>query len=79
MSFSITIRLIQLQLPVLSWSISLNMVFFSLEKVLHHVEVTLYLNIELSEVIPLKGKGFRREERWIGGDEWIDPWAGRKD
>ena len=32
------------------WSIWLNMVLFSLEKVLHSAEMTLDLNIELSEV-----------------------------
>jgi hypothetical protein len=32
------------------------------------VEVTLDLNIELSEVTPLKGNGFGREERGIGGE-----------
>jgi hypothetical protein len=44
-----------------------NMVLFSLEKVLHPVEVTLDLNIELSEVTPVKwrGKVFGREERGI--------------
>ena len=53
MSFSIAIRRIQFQLLVLSWSIWLNMVLFSLETVLtvlHLVEVTLDLNVELSEV-----------------------------
>jgi hypothetical protein len=44
------------------------MVIFSLE-FLHHLEVTLDLNIELSEVTPLKANGFGREERGIGGDE----------
>ena len=51
MSFSIAIR--RIQLLVLSWSILLNTVLFSLEKVLtvlHLVEVTLDLNVELSEV-----------------------------
>ena len=47
---NIAIRRIQFQLLVLSWSILLNTVLFSLEKVLHPVEVTLDLNIELSEV-----------------------------
>jgi hypothetical protein len=56
----------------------LNMVFFSLKKVLHHVEVTLDQNIELSEVTPLKGKGFGREERGIGG-KGMDIREGRKD
>ena len=54
MSFSIAIRRIQFQLLVLSWSIWLNTVLFSLEKVLtvlHLVEMTLDLNIKLSEVI----------------------------
>ena len=53
MSFSIAIRRIQFQLLVLSWSIWLNTVLFSIEKVLtvlHLVEVTLDLNVELSEV-----------------------------
>ena len=53
MSFSIAIHRIQFQLLVLSWSIWLNTVLFSLEKVLtvlHLVEVTLDLNVELSEV-----------------------------
>ena len=52
MSFSIAIRRIQFQLLVLSWSILLNTVLFSIKMVLHHVEVevTLDLNIELSEV-----------------------------
>ena len=46
MSFSIATRRIQFQLLVLSWSIWLNTVL----TVLHLVEVTLDLNIELSEV-----------------------------
>ena len=50
MSFSIAIRRIQFQLLVLSWRILLNTVLFNLEKVLHPVEVTLDLIIELSEV-----------------------------
>ena len=53
MSFLIAIRQIQFQLLLLSWSIWLNTVLFSLEKVLtvlHLVEVTLDLNVELSEV-----------------------------
>jgi hypothetical protein len=54
------------------------MVLFSLEKVLHHVDVTLDLTIELSEVIPLKGKRFETEERGIDG-EGIDIREGRKD
>jgi hypothetical protein len=56
--------MIQFQLLVLiSWSVLLNMVIFSLE-ILHHVEVTLDLNIELSEVTPLKGMGL---EEWREG------------
>jgi hypothetical protein len=49
------------------------MVLFSLEKVLHPVEVTLDLYIELLEVTPIKGKGtgFGKEKRGIYGREWI--------
>jgi hypothetical protein len=46
-----------------SCSILLNMVPFSVEKILHNVEMTLGLTIELLDVIPLKGKGFGTEER----------------
>jgi hypothetical protein len=45
----------QFQLLVLSRSILLNMVLFSPEKVLHLVEMTLDLNIELLEVTIVKG------------------------
>ena len=51
MSFSIAIRRIPLKLHVLSWSILLNTILFSLKKVLHPVkvsQVTLDINVELS-------------------------------
>jgi hypothetical protein len=63
------IRMVQFQLLVLSWSILLSMVLFSLENVLRPVEVTLDLNIEPLKVTTVEGegKGFGREPREEGG------------